>query len=108
MEIAAILNLGNLLNGYTQHLTYLSLEMLPKPQDNLGHLVSFLNTVQMFSLRMLCLQGNEASHSPPSDEHPDFLPSQELYFTDSFVVIYGIINGGSGGKIEAQEKETRM
>lgn len=70
--------------------------------------MSLLNTVLMLSFRMLCLQGNGASHSPPSNENPELLPSQELYFIDSFADVYGVINNRSGENVGAQERETKM
>lgn len=108
METAAVLNLGTLTNGYTQHLPCPSPEVLLKSQDTPGQLVAFLNTIQMLSFRRLCLQGNEPSHFSPFSENPEFLPLQELHVIDSCVVIYRVINNGSGEKMEAQEKETKM
>ena len=63
-----------------------------------GHIVSFLKTIQVFSFSTLYLQGNGTSHFPPSNVNPEFLPSQELHFIDSFVVIHGVINNGLGKK----------
>ena len=64
VEMAAFLNLGTWIHGYTEHLTCPSPEVLLNPQDTPEHTISFLNTVLMLSLRK-CLQGKGDPHSPP-------------------------------------------